>query len=548
MRRLYPAHFCQRNLNNMLTKGQCDALNLAKEGRSVFISGPGGVGKTHVVSEIISFLEGKKKNIAKLGSTGKSICNINGGQTLHSFLGFGLCDQLKVEMIQAVTKGKKNKRKQRWVEIDVLFLEEISMIDPLLLYRTDQVARASRGIIDKPFGGLQLIFCGDFAQLPPVMKRPPVDERKMDDIEKLIIKSKLDFAFELPMWKSYFDRTVILTEIMRCKDEEFVAAQSRLRLGVIIDKDVALLRTRIVRKQDSSSSATILFSKNVDIDEINDAKCRAIDSPETIFQATWTLTKKDGPKVDCKMSLSEEERTAFLLKGTKNLTVKSRLRLKVGTEVMLLSNLDIENGLINGSRGVVIKILGNPFVQFQKGEPIELPPRDWICDLGNKYLFTFKQVPLSIAYAITVHKSQGMSIDKLRIQLDKSIFMFGQAYTALSRSSDFSKLEIAEDFNPSVFKCHPKVIDYYQTIDNKQMDIKEFDSNHTIKRTKILAFHDAQKRENISKKRKEYDGYVAPLFKKLAKPVIPEFEIIDENDSSLEEIPRASVRERERCV
>lgn len=427
-----------------LTDKQQEVLSHMIAGKNVFVTGPSGTGKTHII-KLFKQLYGRQKTIAMTSTTGISAL-LFGGTTLHSYLGIGLGTGSVDSMTAHILK--KTYLKERWNRLDTLVIDEISMLSPELFDKLEAVAcnvrrgrnkRMLNKETEKAFGGIQLILSGDFLQLP-------------------VVKSD-DFCFEAKTWDKCIDEMVHLTDIIRQKDIEFQTVLNELRFGIVSKKGKKILKSRIGAKLENELGIkpTCLLTTNASVDQINEKELDKLVTEETQFYQY---------DMDIYMYEFVKNKSYVIDKYRKNCIAPDTLQLCEGAQVMLVCNLDIDSGLVNGSRGVVIKFVEErPVVRFLNGLERIIDYHVWEVEQDDKKLMQIKQIPLKVAYAITVHKGQGNTLDYAEVDLG-NIFTFGQAYVALSRVKSLEGLSIIDiDFNS--IQAHPKAIEFYKKIDNK---------------------------------------------------------------------------------
>lgn len=418
-----------KEINNIkLNTKQNYAYNLMAQGKNIFLTGPGGVGKTALI-KLFTKVYSKVKKIAVTSTTGTSALLIN-GTTIHSYLGIGFGSE-SVEKIVDKIKSMPWLKK-RWSSTDVLIIDEVSMMNPELFDKVEEIAR----IIRKnkfPFGGIQLILSGDFCQLPVV--------------------GSTKFCFEADSWNFCVEETVYLTEIIRQGDKIFQDVLNNVRLGNITVKVKEVLKQRkgINLTNDFGIMPTKLYSTNIDVDRINNNELDKLAEKDITFYEY---------EMDTHVNAKVGNRAGVIEKFKKSCNAPEILQLCVGAQVMLLKNLDLANGLANGSRGVVIGFSQDlPVVKFLNGEERIIDMEVWEVIENDKPILSAKQIPLKIAYAISIHKSQGCSLDFAEIDLS-NIFEYGQAYVALSRVKSLQGLSIIGiDYNNIC--AHPKALEFY---------------------------------------------------------------------------------------
>ena len=385
------------------------ALGVMQAGKSIFLTGQAGSGKTYILNKYIDYLRAREIEPTITASTGIAATHI-GGVTIHSWAATGIKSQLTdydIELLQ-----EKQYLWKRFESAKVLIIDEISMISPDHLDSIDRILRAFR-FNAEPFGGLQVIFSGDFFQLPPVQKRG-----SHTDPEKR-------YAWHADVW-SKLDLTICYLEEQHRQSgkSRLNSVLNEIRAGSVSEDSMNLLRGRYRKEPDFEVPATKLYTHNMDVDSINEQELRALDAHPHFFDMTIKGNKK----------LIET-----LKKGT---LAQDRLSIKEEARVLFVKN-NYEKGYMNGSVGVVTGFseAGWPEVELVNGSVIEASPETWSLEEGGKVLASVAQVPLRLAWAITVHKSQGMSLDTAEVDLSKS-FESGQGYVALSRLRSLAGLKL----------------------------------------------------------------------------------------------------------
>ena len=398
---------------------QDEALAILKTGLNIFLTGEPGSGKTHTINLYTQWLRERGIEPAVTASTGIAATHV-GGMTLHSWSGIGIKREVSdydIEMIQ-----NREKTARRIIDAKVLIIDEISMLDAATLESVDRVLRTLRRrplMEEQPFGGLQVIFVGDFFQLPPISR-----------------ENVAAFAFDSNAWHEARPVICYLSEQHRQDDADFLDLLSAMRRGAFTSAHRSRLHARsgLVPKKEV---ATRLYTHNEDVDRINADSLSKIQGASRVFQMTSRGAKAlvESLKAQC---LSPET-----------------LELKEGASVMFTRN-NFDAGYVNGTLGTVesFTALGAPVVKTRTGL-ITAEPAEWAIQDGAKVLARVVQIPLRLAWAITVHKSQGMSLDAAIIDLSQA-FEFGQGYVAISRVRSLSGLFL-EGFNERALELHPKV-------------------------------------------------------------------------------------------
>ncbi len=415
-----------------LSREQKEAFDAILEGESIFLTGPGGTGKSFLIQTImeeIPKLTGK--TVAVTAMTGCAALLLGKyAKTLHGWAGIGLGRGTAQSLSQNIRKIPPLAK--RWRETNILIIDEVSMLTPLLLETLDEIAKILRRS-QRPFGGMQIVFVGDFLQLPPITK------------EKVT-----RFAFESPVWTSLVKRTIQLKQIFRQKDTTFQNILDEARMGSLSKDSLTILETRINQDYKKEKiQPTILFTRRVDVEEINTSHLDKLPGIAKTFSAVTGPSKHPPSEI---LATSE--------KMDKDGMYVPILTLKEGAQVMLVANLDMEKGLCNGSRGVVVgfqETTNWPIVEF-KHETRVIEPHAWESD--HKPPIVRSQIPLRLAYALTIHKSQGATLDCALVDIGPSVFEYGQAYVALSRVRNLEGLYIF-DICPRAFRAHPLVKSFY---------------------------------------------------------------------------------------
>lgn len=419
-----------------LNKQQVNSVKYFLNGNNMFITGIAGTGKTFILNKIIQWCNENNKKLGITALTGTAAILIN-GTTIHSWAGIGIGNKPIHEYIEKIDKYWELKKK--WITTKILIIDEISMMDDKLFTLIEHLARIVRKN-EKPFGGIQLIFCGDFFQLPPINKN--------NDVK---------FCFESELWNKCIDNTIILTENMRQKDSIFQKCLEEIRIGQCSKNTEKILKLCINKDLSANGiKPTKLFTLRSSVDKINEEELNKLTSEKKIFNIK--------SKVINKIKFTENEIDRITDNIDKHNQYEKKLYLAKDAQVMLIKNLDIENGLINGSRGVITHFDENyPVVQFVNGITRKIMREDWENEIENKGKIIRRQIPLILAWAITIHKSQGSTLDCVELDIGKNIFEYGQSYVALSRVKDLNGLSINQ-LKISKIKANPKVIEFYNTL------------------------------------------------------------------------------------
>ena len=413
---------------------QKEALDILKTGANVFLTGEPGAGKTHTINEYIHYLRDHYVEVAITASTGIAATHI-GGMTIHSWSGIGIRKKLdRYDLDKIASNEYVSKRIRR---AKVLVIDEISMLSSDTLYMVDAVCREVKQSSDA-FGGLQVILVGDFFQLPPIIKNN--NEDKSSQKEMFSSENNSAFAYDCSSWKNAKFVVCYISEQYRQDDTDFLEILSAIRHDTFDEEHFEKIQLRKVDRSNLPKNTPKLFSHNVNVDSVNTDMLSKIEEEVHHFKMTG-----EGPEV----------LVAIMQKGCLS---PEDLYLKKGAEVMFTKNNQKE-GFVNGTLGTVIGFeVGTkyPMVKIRSGKNITVGPMEWSVEENGKIRGKIIQIPLRLAWAITVHKSQGMSMDSAIMDLSE-VFEYGQGYVALSRVRRLSGLHII-GVNAKAFKVHPDVL------------------------------------------------------------------------------------------
>jgi len=425
--------------HSQLTQEQAGTAVRALAGESLFLTGAAGTGKSFLLRYIIQELvKQHPTQVAITASTGIAAANI-GGQTLHSFAGIGL-GYSKVEKL--VSNIEKNPDASgRWKQAKVLIVDEISMLHGSIFGKLEEIARRVRRS-KAPFGGLQLLICGDFLQLPPVSD--------LEDQDRL-------FSFQTDAWKRCgLDRGVVLLKesIRQSSDPGFAAVLNELRVGKVSWETqraiMACHRDKKPPPPDDGIIPTKLYCFNRAVDKDNNMQLDKLDGEAVVFKAadTW-------------VTAPENESQKQTLVDTLNKRVPKQLRLKKGAQVILIKNCTPH--LVNGSRGKVVEFRRNePLVRFDTGELVRVRKELFEVQGAKGTKLQRSQLPLKLGWALTVHKAQGLTLSRAELEVDCA-FDYGQTYVALSRLTGLDGLWISgRGINRSRTRADPEALKFYQ--------------------------------------------------------------------------------------
>jgi len=416
---------------------QDEAFNLLKMGKNIFLTGAAGSGKTYLLNKYIDYLKENNVWVAVTASTGIAATHLQ-GRTLHSWSGIGVRDNLTKKDLEKLLTSKLIKRNYK--KTKVLIIDEISMLHQYQLDMVDTIARYILNC-DIAFGGMQIVLCGDFFQLPPVSSG--------------LSKKEVRFAFEASAWREGNFHVCYLHEQHRQRNDPLLAVLNDIRSGMAGEHTKVPLRTRYKKEPQGATKATRLYSHNINVDTINEQELANIPGQEKTFMM---VTEGFGA----------------LVEGIKKSCLAlEQLKLKIGAEVIFIKN-DTAARYVNGTRSIVIgfdKNEGWPIVKTYDNKIIIAYPEEWKYEDSGVVRATITQVPLRLAWAITIHKSQGMTLDAAEIDLGDA-FEPGMGYVALSRVRSLSGLKLM-NLNEMALKVHSKVLQHDQVFkDNSAALVK----------------------------------------------------------------------------
>ena len=479
-----------------LSVDQETALQFFNNGENIFLTGIGGSGKSFLIQLFKTTTETNGKQIAVTALTGCAALLLgSGAMTIHSWSGIGLGEKSVEETVKYIRTRGNTTSYRRWLNTDILIIDEISMMGCKILELLNIVGKTIRKN-SKPFGGIQLVFAGDFFQLPPC--------------------GESTYAFESPVWSEIMTNSIELTYNHRQSDKLFQKILQEVRYGALSEETIKILKSKKIKGnilptfnpitadqeyyqatagqdryqayhqaaagqdrhqaaagqdrhqaaagQDRLIKPTILYSRKSDVDSTNKKELEKLNNPIITFIVTSVDSASLNSVDSARLNSTESKKNASKLDN--NCNYSTSLKLCIDAQVMLIINLDISEGLVNGSRGIIKSFSdkGLPIVEFLNGKIIEIDYHVW--KLSEFDTFGRKQIPLCVAYAITIHKVQGASLDYVLIDLGKSLFEDGQAYVALSRVRNLEGLFIYSlDINK--ITTNQKVIKFYKSLSQR---------------------------------------------------------------------------------
>ncbi|HBM45952.1 MAG: AAA ATPase [Parcubacteria group bacterium GW2011_GWF2_38_76] len=464
---------------------QKEALDILKMGHNAFITGPAGSGKTHLLNEYINYLKNNDVEVGITAATGIAASHMC-GQTIHAWSGLGIRDSLSPYDLESLEE--KPYLWKRFERAKVLIIDEISMLHHFRLDLVEQILRSFKRN-NLPFGGLQVIFCGDFFQLPPVSR--------MGEREAL-------FAYHSESWKNLSPKICYLNEQHRQNDESFLEILNSIRENNVSSEIIKKLKTRFGKEPKEEEKPTKIYTHNANVDEENEKELQKL--PGKVFE--YEMTNK-----------GQEFLATTLKKGCLSPEI---LRLKKNARVMFTKN-NFEEGYVNGTQGIVTSCDSSGImVRTTKGKIINVLPATWVIEEDGKIKAQIGQYPLRLAWAITVHKSQGMSLDCAQIDLSRA-FENGMGYVALSRIRSLEGLFLA-GLNDVALKMDEEVLDFDRQFSDRSLEHGEELRNMDL--------------DIIKEKQGEFLNKISPHGKKIKKKKLTTYEItkkmLDEGKTLLE--------------
>ena len=415
---------------------QAEALKIMQTGVNVYLSGSAGSGKTYLLNQYIKWLREHNISVAVTASTGIAATHM-GGMTIHGFSGVGIRDSLSDYDLDGLTQ--KPYLAKRFDETKVLIIDEVSMLHARTLDMVERIARAFKRN-DLAFGGMQVILSGDFFQLPPISKSFGVsdDNQDVDEVKK-------DFVFYSDAWTCMKPAVCYLSEQHRQEDDTYTRILNNIREGNVHEDNFYLIEERMNAELPTHVMPTKLYTHNADVDTINLIELQKISGAEKKFD------------------MYSKGRTNLIEILKKSCLASSELRLKVGAKVMFVKN-NSEKGYVNGTQGEVVDFAesGDPIVETLDGRRIEVSQESWKIDEEGKIKAEIIQYPLRLAWAITIHKSQGMSLDYAEIDLSRT-FTYGMGYVALSRLRKLEGLRLV-GFSTESLSMDPRILAFDESL------------------------------------------------------------------------------------
>lgn len=441
------------------TPRQTEAYSSFLNGENIFITGPGGCGKSYFIQQIFKAANKEGKNIKVTSLTGCSAILLNcKATTIHKWgcLGIGKGNELSI-----YRKIIQRKQTQNYIDTDILVIDEISMLNQYLFEVLNYLCKKIRKS-EQHFGGIQIVASGDFYQLPPVCT-------DNDDT----IQS--NFCFQSNLWNEIFEpqnQFVFDVNFRQNEDEEYFNMLQEIRCGTpsfeTIGNLVCCSKKNCDEIKDSGSKPTFIYPIKKMVDKLNQTEYGKLRQNNNTDTHSYKSGLKKMDTVISEKFINEKDVKYEYDHLMKNGMFEDNIELCEGCQVMCISNIDQDVGLVNGSQGIIVGFSSEdgkkyPIVKFDHiDHEITIKEHSWTFETNENYCIS--QLPLILSWAITIHKSQGMSIEKAVVDIGNSIFQYGQTYVALSRVKSLNGLYLTK-VNAQKIKAHPEVVKYYKKIE-----------------------------------------------------------------------------------
>ena len=491
----------QSKFETQYSEEQEEAFRAYLSGINVFVTGPGGTGKTRLIQRIQQDAYEIGKKIQVCAMTGCAAVLLEcGAKTIHSWSGIGLASGTVENVVNKALK--KRGIAKAWREIDILVVDEVSMMSEKIFTVLDQMGRNARHRYNVPFGGIQVIFSGDFFQLPPVFRMALDDP----DCGR--------FCFESPHWGTVFsiNGQILLEKNFRQKDALYTKILNEIREGHLSQEHADILRAQIGKNLDGTGLIpTQLYPTNEKVRDVNHIKMLELqDAPSCAFVMEKLDLMGSRKKAYLNPSAMEtiDKEYENLMKGV---LCDSEVKLKVGAQVMHIVNKTVTNSqgdkefICNGAQGIVVgfktvrrvadgvdvsgggirdflvstKVSADgderesgtvyeevPIIRFQSGLTIPVYHHEWMSE--DVKGIGIRQIPLILAWAVSIHKCQGMTMTIAEIDIGSSVFEFAQSYVALSRVQTLGGLYL-KSFDSRKIRADPRAVEFYRNLKEKRL-------------------------------------------------------------------------------
>jgi ATP-dependent DNA helicase PIF1 len=428
---------------------QSNAFELFAQEKNVFLTGPGGTGKSFLIKTMVEEAKkkGKPHHVCALTGCAAVLLDCK-ATTIHSWSGIGMMKGDEDAIIRRISQNKE--LKSHWKNTELLIVDEVSMMSKRMFELLNHIAKKIREK-DAPFGGMQVIFVGDFFQLPPIEKD--------------------GFCFESDDWFEVFPKEhhLELKTFFRQSDPVYIDILMKIRKGQLDKESIMILEKYVARDRDQPITKVVPLRKHADFinQSMFDKLTESAHDIKADIRKDMTSYTKDGKKIEANVMaacdrLSEQDKDREIESLMKNHHISSCLSIKKGAQVMCIRNVDLEHQICNGSQGIVVDMIKDrPVVLFSNGHRMMME-KIWFQSEIYPTL-AIGQYPLTLAWAVTIHKIQGCSLTHAQIDIGESIFEYGQTYVALSRVRTMDGLYLM-NFQPKRIKSHPKVIAFYNSL------------------------------------------------------------------------------------
>jgi ATP-dependent DNA helicase PIF1 len=425
------------------------AFTKYRQGISFFVSGPGGTGKSMLIKTIYEDAMSRNKQIQVCALTGCAALLLNcKAKTIHSWAGIGIASGPREDIVEKVLSNYQ--KTKNWRGVEILIVDEVSMMSLKIFEILNIIATSIRNR-NRLFGGIQVIFSGDFYQLPPVGNPQEIETSQ--------------FCFESELWDNLFlkENIIILKTIFRQKDKKYLKILNEIRNGKIYRSSLNILLENVNKKREDNIQPTKLYPKRHKVDQFNQLEMEKLVGDTQVYSLKYEYELPMGlVQLEERKKYSIDQINRELQYIENSLLVNKNIELKVGAQVMCTINYETIDGfqLCNGSRGVItsFQLSGIPVVQFKDGFEIPVDIHIWTSEsipgIGVSH------IPLILAWAMSIHKSQGMTIDIAEVDAGQDIFECGQTYVALSRVKSLEGLYLTS-FDVTKIKMNNKVKEFY---------------------------------------------------------------------------------------